>query len=40
VRFVGPHQEARDRLRGRSPGTLAKRSNVFWIGQPTMPFSK
>ena len=37
LRFVGPYQEAQERLRGLSPGMLARRSNVFWIGQPTMP---
>lgn len=40
LRFVGPYQEARDRLRGRSPMILTRRSNAFWIGQPTMPFAK
>jgi uncharacterized protein (DUF2236 family) len=39
VRFVGPYQEAQDRLRGRRPGFLARRSNVFWIGQARMPFA-
>jgi uncharacterized protein (DUF2236 family) len=38
LRFVGPFLEAQDRLRGRMPGMLARRSNAFWIGQPTMPF--
>jgi len=40
LRFVGPYQEAHVRLHGRSLGMLARRSNVFWIGQPTMPFAK
>jgi uncharacterized protein (DUF2236 family) len=37
VRFVGPYLEARSRLAGRSPGWLTRRSNRFWIGQPTLP---
>jgi uncharacterized protein (DUF2236 family) len=40
LRFVGPYQEAQERLRGLSPGMLARRSNVFWIGQPMMPPAK
>lgn len=40
VRFVGPYQEAQDRLRGRGPGLLVRRSNTFWIGQAQMPFAK
>jgi len=39
IRFVGPYREAQERLQGRPPGILAQRSNVFWIGQPRMPFS-
>jgi len=38
LRFVGPYQEARDRLRDRPAGFLARRSNVFWIGQHRLPF--
>lgn len=38
IRFVGPYQEAQARLRGRMPGFVARRSNVFWIGRPRMPF--
>jgi len=37
LRFVGPYQEAQDRLRGHAAGFLARRSNAFWIGQPAMP---
>ncbi len=33
VRFVGPYTEARDRLRGRSPGTFTRRNNQFWMGR-------
>jgi uncharacterized protein (DUF2236 family) len=40
LRFVGPYQEAQERLGGRRPGILARRSNVFWIGQALMPFAK
>ena len=40
LRFVGPYQEARQRLHGHPPGLLARRSNVFWIGQPTLPRAK
>jgi len=39
MRFVGPYQEARGRLSGRLPVFLARRSNVFWIGQARMPFA-
>jgi uncharacterized protein (DUF2236 family) len=38
MRYVGPFQEAQNRLHGRAPGFLAHRSNVFWIGQTIMPF--
>lgn len=38
IRFVGPYQEAQARLRGQRPSFAARRSNVFWIGQPRMPF--
>jgi uncharacterized protein (DUF2236 family) len=40
VRFVGPYQEAQDRLRGRRPGFIVRRSNAFWIGQTRMPFAR
>jgi uncharacterized protein (DUF2236 family) len=39
MRFVGPYQEAQNRLRGHSAGFLARRSNAFWIGQARMPFA-
>lgn len=39
LRFVGPYQEAQNRLRGHSTGFLVRRSNAFWIGQPQMPFA-
>ena len=37
VRFVGPYQEARDRLKQRDAGLVARASNRFWIGQTRMP---
>ncbi|WP_109484749.1 oxygenase MpaB family protein [Occallatibacter savannae] len=40
LRYVGPYQEAHDRLRGRAANFLARRSNTFWIGQPTMPSAR
>lgn len=40
ARFVGPYQEAQARLQGRAPNLLERRSNVFWIGQPRMPFGE
>lgn len=40
LRFVGPYQEAQDRLRGHAAGFIARRSNVFWIGQRAMPPAK
>ena len=40
LRFVGPYQEAQDRLRGHAAGFLARRCNVFWIGQSVMPPTK
>jgi uncharacterized protein (DUF2236 family) len=39
VRFVGPYQEAKERLRGQSPGLITRRSNIFWIGQARMPYA-
>jgi uncharacterized protein (DUF2236 family) len=39
LRFVGPFHEAEARLRGRSPGPLARRSNRFWMGQPRLLYS-
>lgn len=40
ARYVGPYQEAQARLRGHAHGFLARRANVFWIGQPRMPFAE
>lgn len=40
ARFVGPYQEAQARLKGRRPGFVARRSNVFWIGRGRMPFGE
>jgi uncharacterized protein (DUF2236 family) len=40
LRHVGPYQEAQDRLHSRAPGILTQRTNLFWIGQPRMPFAK
>lgn len=37
-RFVGPYLEARARLRGRHESWLTRRNNVFWIGEPLLPF--
>ncbi len=36
IRFVGPYHEAEARLRGRTPGPLTRRSNLFWMGQPRL----
>lgn len=38
VRFVGPYHEAQSRLRGRNENWLTRRNNVFWIGEPILPF--
>jgi uncharacterized protein (DUF2236 family) len=38
VRFTGPWREAQARLGAKRPGVLARWSNRFWMGQPTMPF--
>ncbi len=40
IRFVGPYHEAQARLARRSPGTVARLSNRFWIGEPRMPFGE
>jgi uncharacterized protein (DUF2236 family) len=40
ARFVGPYQEAQARLRGCRAGFVARRSNMFWIGQARMPFGE
>jgi uncharacterized protein (DUF2236 family) len=37
LRFVGPYQEARQRLAGRRCGIAIGTANRFWIGQPRMP---
>jgi uncharacterized protein (DUF2236 family) len=38
LRYVGPYQEARGRLRGRAaPGPAAQLLNRAWIGRTTMP---
>jgi uncharacterized protein (DUF2236 family) len=39
VRFIGPWHEAVDRLRGKRPGTVARLSNRFWIGEACLPFA-
>ena len=36
LRFVGPYNEARYRLRGTAPGLAVRLSNRLWIGQPTL----
>ena len=38
ARYVGPYQEARDRLQQRDAGLVARVSNRFWIGQTRMPY--
>jgi uncharacterized protein (DUF2236 family) len=40
LRYVGPYQEAQARLHSRTPGFIAHRSNIFWIGQARMPFAE
>jgi uncharacterized protein (DUF2236 family) len=39
LRFVGPFHEAEDRLRGRAPGALTRKSNRFWTGQPRLLYA-
>jgi uncharacterized protein (DUF2236 family) len=39
LRFVGPFHEAQSRLRGRSPGALTRRSNLFWMGEPRLLYA-
>jgi uncharacterized protein (DUF2236 family) len=39
LRFVGPFQEAEARLRGREPGGLTRRNNLFWMGQPRLLYA-
>jgi uncharacterized protein (DUF2236 family) len=39
IRYVGPWHEARARLANRPPGLVARTSNRFWIGEPTLPFA-
>ncbi len=36
LRFVGPYNEARNRLRGRQPGPAIRLSNRLWVGQATL----
>lgn len=36
VRFVGPYNEAQNRLRGRRSGIAVRLSNRLWVGQPTL----
>ena len=40
LRYVGPYHEALARLNGEKPGVIARRANVFWIGQARMPFGE
>ena len=40
ARFVGPYQEATDRLQQRDAGLIARASNRFWIGQTRMPYGR
>jgi uncharacterized protein (DUF2236 family) len=36
IRFVGPYNEAHDRMRGSRPGLAVRLSNRLWIGQSTL----
>lgn len=36
LRFVGPYQEAQNRLSGRRSDVMTELANRFWIGQPGM----
>lgn len=36
IRFVGPYNEAMNRLRGSKPGLSVRLSNRLWVGQPTL----
>jgi uncharacterized protein (DUF2236 family) len=36
LRYVGPFHEANARLRGRDAGLLTRKSNSFWMGQPSL----
>lgn len=38
LRFVGPYHEARARIQSRSESWLTRRNNLFWIGEPVLPF--
>lgn len=40
LRFVGPYQEAHNRLLGRHVSVLTRASNRFWMGQALMMFAK
>ena len=40
LRYVGPFHEAQSRLRGRAPGPLTRRNNIFWMGQPRLLYSE
>jgi uncharacterized protein (DUF2236 family) len=40
LRFVGPFHEAEARLRGRSPGALTRKNNLFWMGEPRLLYSE
>ncbi len=39
IRFVGPYYEAQNRLRGRAPGALTRKSNRFWMGQSRLLYA-
>jgi uncharacterized protein (DUF2236 family) len=36
LRFVGPYNEATNRIRGKGPGSLVRLSNRLWTGQATL----
>jgi uncharacterized protein (DUF2236 family) len=38
VRYVGPYHEALTRLAHRKTDFLTRHSNLFWIGEPRLPF--
>jgi uncharacterized protein (DUF2236 family) len=40
VRFVGPYNEAQNRLRGRASGFAVRLSNRLWVGRPGLSSSE
>jgi uncharacterized protein (DUF2236 family) len=39
LRFVGPFYAAQNRLRGRAPGALTRKSNRFWTGESRLLYA-